>query len=93
MANTARRPPGIAGSSFFGPLRELAADPLAVFDRLAACGDVASQRVGLLRMYMVKRPEHIRHVLVDHQRNYGKQTIGYKRAVPLCRWGVIAGHR
>jgi hypothetical protein len=59
-------PVGWAGRLPPGPLRFLT----AVRDRY---GDVVRLHAGPWRFYLVAHPDHVRHVLLDHQRNYPRR--------------------
>ena len=41
------------------------------------CGDVTRLRFVVLPAHLLAHPDHVRHVLVDHHRNYDKQTKGF----------------
>ncbi len=63
-----------------GAARAFQSDPIrAFFLAQAGCGDVA--RVDLLVapyvLHVLNHPDHLRHVLVDGARKYGKGSLGY----------------
>jgi cytochrome P450 len=61
-----------------GPLFSLRHDRLDAFERMAKLGDAVRFRVMRQTMHLLSHPEHVRHVLVDHPKAYGKQTPGYR---------------
>lgn len=70
-AAPARSVPGPKGSVIVGELRAVAKDPLGLFMRcLNEHGDVVRIRMPGLEWYLVSHPDHVKHVLVDHSRNY-----------------------
>jgi cytochrome P450 len=55
--------------------RELLKDPLSFFMNLTRqYGDVVCYRSAPDPAYLVNHPDHIRHILVDNNRNYSKAT-------------------
>jgi cytochrome P450 len=58
-----------------GNLRQLVRDPLNYFQTIAAeYGDVVCYRPAPDTAYLVNHPDYVRHVLVDNNRNYSKET-------------------
>ena len=58
-----------------GGLRELVRDPLGYFSSIARqYGDIVCYRPAPDTAYLINHPDMIRHVLVDNQRNYSKDT-------------------
>jgi cytochrome P450 len=58
-----------------GNLRQLVRDPLRYFSTIAAeYGDVVCYRPAPETAYLVNHPDYVRHVLVDNNRNYSKET-------------------
>jgi len=71
--------PGPRGHPLLGSLPEVRRDPLRLF--LAAFreyGELVRFHFGPMVAHLVSSPEGVHHVLVENQRNYGKQTRGYK---------------
>jgi len=68
-----RAPPGPAGFPFAGVFPMARRDPLRFF---AACarryGDVVAMRLGSHRVYLLRHPDHVGHVLQDRARIYAK---------------------
>lgn len=69
--NSRRLPPVPAG----GNLRKLVRDPLNYFQTIAAeYGDIVCYRPAPDTAYLINHPDYVRHVLVDNNRNYSKET-------------------
>jgi cytochrome P450 len=69
----------------YGPGR----DPLAFFSGLAReYGDVAGIRMAGERLFLVNHPQHVKDVLVTHQRNFRKGR-GLERAKRLLGEGLL----
>ncbi|HEV7456877.1 MAG TPA: cytochrome P450 [Roseococcus sp.] len=72
-------PPGPKGAPLLGSLKELAADPLAFYARLARDhGDVSAYRVAGLQFVFVNGPAEIHHILAGNERNYRRSAFGNK---------------
>lgn len=70
-AKPAASAPGPKGSVLVGELRAIAKDPLGLLMRcLDEHGDVVRIRMPGLEWFLVSHPDHVKHVLVDHARNY-----------------------
>lgn len=70
-SNGRRLPPVPEGRS----LRQLVRDPLNYFSTIAsAYGDVVCYRPAPDTAYLINHPDYVRHVLVDNNRNYSKET-------------------
>ncbi|MCA9651567.1 MAG: cytochrome P450 [Myxococcales bacterium] len=66
-----RSVPGPRGHILVGELPAVTRDPLGLFMRcLDQYGDVVRLRMPGLDWYLVSHPDHVKHVLVDHSRNY-----------------------
>ena len=66
-----RLPPVITG----GNVREMVRDPLQFFQNIASqYGDIVCYRPAPEPAYLLNHPDYIRHVLVDNNRNYSKDT-------------------
>ena len=60
-------------------LNEMRRDRLGFLQRAAAeMGDVFRMKISIRSVVVSLRPEDVAQVLVDHHRNYSKQTRGYK---------------
>jgi cytochrome P450 len=66
-----RTPPVATGRN----LRRLVRDPLAYFQALTAeHGDIVCYRPAPDTAFLINHPDFVRHVLVDNNRNYSKET-------------------
>jgi cytochrome P450 len=66
-----RSAPGPKGNILVGELPAIARDPLGLLMRcLHDHGDVVRIRMPGMEWYLVSHPDHVKHVLVDHARNY-----------------------
>ncbi|MEC9466409.1 MAG: cytochrome P450 [Myxococcota bacterium] len=52
-------------------------------------GDVVRFRLGPVRAMAVRRPEHIRHVLIDNAKNYSKGTRGFLKLQMVLGHGLV----
>ena len=67
-----RRPPAFSGSAL-GNLLAIRRDVLGLLSRVAEeCGDIASFRVGPIRLVLLNHPDYIRDVLVTNARSFIK---------------------
>ena len=65
--------PGPEGYPLVGVFPRARRDPLGFFVECARCyGDVVSMRLGPQRVYLLRHPDHVKHVLQDHARAYAK---------------------
>lgn len=65
--------PGPRGWPLFGVLPSLARDPMGYTAKaFTRFGDVVALPVGPVTVYAICNPEHVKHVLLDHHKNYGK---------------------
>jgi len=66
-----RQPPTITGTN----MREMVRNPLQFFQNIALqYGDIVCYRPAPEPAYLLNHPDYIRHVLVDNNRNYSKNT-------------------
>lgn len=66
-------PPGPRGTFFFGVLPEFTKHTIEFLSRVAAeYGDVVHLPFGPAHVIFLNHPDHIKHVLQDNHRNYGK---------------------
>ena len=71
-----RRPPGPRGLPLVGSVRDLRRDPLAFLQMLSReYGDVASFRIGSRSVYQFTHPDHVRDILVTHNRCFHKTGL------------------
>jgi len=67
-------------------------DAMGTFFRATEhCGDVARLRFPLApyTAHVLRHPDAVRHVLVDNQKNYGKQTRGYEKLRHVLGNGLV----
>ncbi len=82
--------PGPSGDFLLGIWRHWRHDPLEVLtDSQRRYGDVVRLRFGPKSVYLLTKPEHIRRILVDRYRLYGKKTIGWNRMRVLFGNGLL----
>src|SRR5437870_50612 len=73
QSTTARPAPGPKGQPILGSARAIQRDIIqTLMDGWRQFGDVVRFRVPGLSIYLVAHPDHVRHVMVDHHRNYPK---------------------
>lgn len=66
-------PPGPKGLPFFGSLIDYFSDMLGFLTRVSSeYGDIVYYKLGSRKMYLLNNPEHIKDVLVTHNRNFEK---------------------
>jgi cytochrome P450 len=71
--------PGPRGHPLLGSLPAVRRDPLRLFLKaFREYGEVVRFHFGPMVAHLVSSPEGAHHVLAENQRNYGKQTPGYK---------------
>ncbi len=71
-------------------MRRLVRDPLRFFSTLAAeYGDVVCYRPAPDPAYLINHPDHVRHVLVDNNRNYSKETHTNQMFHTLVAGGLL----
>ncbi len=69
----AAAPPGPTGYPLMGVFPMARRDPLGFFaDCAGRYGDVVSMRLGVHHVYLLRHPDHVKHVLQDHARDYVK---------------------
>jgi cytochrome P450 len=66
-------PPGPKGLPFIGSLYNYFSDPLGFLTKISRqYGDIVYFTLGSRRLYLLNNPEHIKDVLVTHNRNFTK---------------------
>jgi cytochrome P450 len=86
------RAPLFAGHPILGAGRLFRTRPLsALFEISNACGDVARLRLPVKphTAHLLRHPDHIRHVLIDNVKNYGKHTRGYDKLRGVLGSGLV----
>ena len=70
--------------------QKLPREPLAVNSKMfRRYGDVVRLTVGTTNSYLIRRPEHVKHVLLDNHRNYNKQNMDYRLLKPIVGEGLL----
>jgi cytochrome P450 len=83
-----RRPPG-PKRPLFGALISPGRDPLKLFSGFAReYGDIVHFTLGSEKVFFVNHPQHVRDVLVTHQKNFTKSR-GLERAKKLLGEGLL----
>ncbi len=71
-------------------MRRFVRDPLLFYSTLAAeYGDVVCYRPAPDTAYLINHPDHVRHVLVDNNRNYSKETHTNQMFHTLVAGGLL----
>lgn len=87
---TGKRPPGPRGPAILSSLVAARREPLVFARRLVEkYGDVVSYRLGPHSGYLLRHPDHVRHVLSEHHRRYGKSNYNYEQLKPVLGNGLI----
>lgn len=90
MNHAETRPPvEVKGHWLLGVAPQMAADPLGLLLDMGQRGDVVQMRLGPLQMYLLTRPELLKHVLQDNFRNYTKNTRPYLAISELIGHGLV----
>jgi cytochrome P450 len=81
-----RSPPTITG----GNLREMVRNPLQFFQNIALqYGDIVCYRPAPEPAYLINHPDYIRHILVDNNRNYSKDTYSNRLFSKVIGQGLL----
>ena len=82
--------PGPASSELLRHLRTIQRDPLQF---LQACarqyGDIVQFPIGNLAVFALNAPEAVKHVLQDHHRQYGKNTLQFNTLALVTGRGLL----
>jgi len=82
-------PPGPKGLPFLGSLIDYFSDMLGFLKRASdEYGDVVYYKLGSRKMYLLNNPEHIKDVLVTHNRNFEKSRA-LKRTKIILGEGLL----
>jgi cytochrome P450 len=82
--------PGPSGHFLLGHLPEIRRGPLQFLERLAReYGDISKFRFLNNEGYLLNHPDYIRHVLVENNRNYNKQSFDYEILRPIVGNGLL----
>lgn len=89
MATEAEVPPGPDGWPLIGNTRAFASDRLGFLTRVAnTYGDVVRTPMAIGDFYALFHPDHVRHVLVDNNKNYIKGDL-FQRNLGFLGTGVL----
>lgn len=89
MQSRLTKPPGPKGHRLLGSLMEIRRDRIRfVTEATRSYGDVVSFTMGPRRIYLLRHPDHIRHVLMENHENYVK-GLGLKHATELLGSGLL----
>jgi cytochrome P450 len=84
--------PLFPGHPVWGAARLFKENPIrTLFEVTQKCGDVARLRLPVKPhvAYVLRHPDHLRHVLIDNAKNYGKRTRGYDKLRDLLGSGLV----
>ncbi len=82
--------PGPRGSFLLGSLPDAQRDPIGMFQRaFNDYGDVVRLRFGYLTAHLISSPAGVNHVLAENNKNYGKQTRGFKNLRRVMGNGLL----
>jgi cytochrome P450 len=82
--------PGPKGYPLIGNLPDRRKSPIGFFlDAAKKYGDVVRIQFGSRTIHLFCNPEHIKHILQDNNKNYGRQTRGYTKMRTVVGNGLI----
>ncbi|MGA9521473.1 MAG: cytochrome P450 [Myxococcaceae bacterium] len=82
--------PGPRGHFLLGSLPDVRRDILGFMHALPETyGEVVRFRLGPETVHLVRRPEHVKHVLLDNHRNYSKDTHGFRALRRILGNGLL----
>lgn len=78
------------GLPLLGHIKELQRDPLRMIDRVRdEVGDIGILDLGVRKLIVVSDPASVERILVDHVKNYTKQTRGYEQLRKMLGNGLV----
>ncbi|MGQ0505918.1 MAG: cytochrome P450, partial [Myxococcaceae bacterium] len=85
------RVPTLGGGGWLtGHLLPLRRDPLGLFTRaVRELGDTVRIPLGGRELILLRHPDHVKHVLLDHSGNFNKQTRGFDALRILLGRGLL----
>lgn len=89
MASPPLETPRMRGLPLLGTLPAMQRDVIGTLEQAAQLGDVVRIDLPLRNSYLVSHPDGVRHVLIDNQRAYGKDTRGYKMLSIALGQGLV----
>jgi cytochrome P450 len=79
FSTAGRTAPGPRGSPLLGSLPQVTKDPLRMLTQsFRDYGDVVRFTFGPMVAHLIAAPDGVMHVLAENNKNYGKQTRGFK---------------
>src|SRR5947209_1314844 len=88
LAKQAPELPG--GAAFFGHIKDMAANPLALLTRVRdEVGDIGKMKLGFRNAIVVSDPAAVERILVHNVKNYSKQTRGYDQLRKMLGNGLV----
>ncbi|MEQ9367255.1 MAG: cytochrome P450, partial [Leptospirales bacterium] len=83
-AKKIKRPPGPNILQAMGIAPRLMKDPIATLSGLVdRYGDVAVMNLGMMKVYLITNPDHVKYVLQDNHANYKKSSIYHEFSILL----------
>lgn len=93
MPRRGKQAPGPAWYETPRMLKQLRRDPLALHREMhARYGDVVRIAFGFSSAYLLRRPEHAKHVLQDNHANYDKDNFDYRVLKPIVGDGLLTSN-
>jgi enediyne biosynthesis protein E7 len=84
-----RQAPGPSGHRLLGSLHDVRTDRIRfVTNATREFGDIVAFRMGPKRLFLLRHPHHVRHVLCENHRNYRK-GLGLAEARPMLGDGLL----
>ncbi len=85
--------PRLEGTLIGANLKAFSEDALgAIIRAFHAHGDLVRLRMGPIKYLLVSHPEAVHHILTDNQRNYRKDTRGYKTMKKVVGEGLLTSN-
>jgi cytochrome P450 len=88
-----REPPGPPVTAVLRVLRGLGREPLSFLEAMhAQYGDVVRLPLVVWNVYLLRHPEHVKHVLQDHHSGYDKDNFDYRMLKPILGEGLLTAN-
>ncbi len=93
MPNIGKRAPGPAWYEAPRVLKQLRRDPIALHRKMHDLyGDIVRISFGFASAYVLRRPEHAKHVLRDNHTNYDKDNFDYRILKAIVGDGLLTSN-